>query len=186
MEQKISLCNNEPSQHISRGLQTSPMTQLVERPEFGKRAYDRYGTRRFHWEEKDEYGVYRDDQGHARDVDGHIMHVFMDDIRKLMERASRDEHIYICLPEHVSSFTQTKLVPEIYTKDEIYEMFYGLVDYMHRGDEARHSHIQTQRAVEATAPASIDRNHSTSVDDNLPHSHPMKSQPDFHTRAEID
>ncbi|KAF2569597.1 hypothetical protein F2Q68_00025493 [Brassica cretica] len=28
--------------------------------------------------------------------------------------------------EHASSFTQTKLVPEIYTKDEINEMFYGI------------------------------------------------------------
>ncbi|KAF2545904.1 hypothetical protein F2Q70_00021859 [Brassica cretica] len=42
-----------------------------------------------------------------------------------MGRASRDEHNYICLPEQASSFTQTKLVPEIYTKDEINEMFYG-------------------------------------------------------------
>ncbi|KAG2251080.1 hypothetical protein Bca52824_081216 [Brassica carinata] len=30
---------------------------IDRRPEFGKRAYDRYGTRRFHSEEKDEYGV---------------------------------------------------------------------------------------------------------------------------------
>ncbi|KAF3553339.1 hypothetical protein F2Q69_00013071 [Brassica cretica] len=77
-------------------------------------------------EEKDEYGVYRDDQGCTRDVDGHIINVSKDDIKKLMERASRDEHIYICLPEHASSFSQTKLVPEIYTKDEINEMFYGV------------------------------------------------------------
>ncbi|KAF2575675.1 hypothetical protein F2Q70_00004126 [Brassica cretica] len=42
-----------------------------------------------------------------------------------MERTSRDEHSYICLPEHASSFAQTKL-PEIYTKDEINKMFYGV------------------------------------------------------------
>ncbi|KAF3602911.1 hypothetical protein F2Q69_00034900 [Brassica cretica] len=30
-------------------------------PEFGKRAYDLYGNRKLYWEEKDEYGVYRDD-----------------------------------------------------------------------------------------------------------------------------
>ncbi|KAF3551468.1 hypothetical protein DY000_02006551 [Brassica cretica] len=95
-----------------------------QRPEFGRRAFDLFGTRKFYWEENDEYGVYRDDQGCARDVDGHIINVSKEDIRKLMERASRDEHSYICLPEHVSSFTQTKLVPEIYTKDEINEMFY--------------------------------------------------------------
>ncbi|KAF3582084.1 hypothetical protein DY000_02030531 [Brassica cretica] len=99
-------------------------SSIDRRPEFGKRAsYDRDGTRRFHWEEKDEYGVYRDDQGHARDIDGHIIRVSKDDIRSLLERASRDEHSYLCLPEHARSFTQTKLVPEIYTKDEINEMF---------------------------------------------------------------
>ncbi|KAF3609707.1 hypothetical protein DY000_02049127 [Brassica cretica] len=42
---------------------------------FKQRAYDHDGTRRFQWEEKDEYGVYRDDQGHARDVDEHIIRI---------------------------------------------------------------------------------------------------------------
>ncbi|KAF2609680.1 hypothetical protein F2Q70_00011767 [Brassica cretica] len=46
--------------------------------------------------------------------------------------------------------------------------------------------IQTQCADKATAPASIDRHHPTSIDDNPQHSHPMQSQPDFHTRVEID
>ncbi|KAF2592966.1 hypothetical protein F2Q70_00043314 [Brassica cretica] len=96
------------------------------RPEFGKRACDHDGTRRFHWEEKDEYGVYRDDHGHTRDVDGHIISVSKEDIRSLLERASRDEHSYLCLPEHARSFTHTKLIPEIYTKDEINEIFYGV------------------------------------------------------------
>ncbi|KAF2578218.1 hypothetical protein F2Q68_00005061 [Brassica cretica] len=102
------------------------LPSIDRRPEFGRRAFYLFGARKFYWEEKDEYGVYRDDQGCARDVDGHIINVSKEDIRKLMERASRDEHIYICLPEHASSFTQTKLVPEIYTKDEINEMFYGV------------------------------------------------------------
>nr|VDD45008.1 unnamed protein product [Brassica oleracea] len=52
-----------------------------------------------------------------------------------------------------------------------------------RQDIAR---IQTQRAAEATAPASIDRHLSTSIDDDPPQPHPMKSQPDSYTRAEID
>ncbi|KAF3605933.1 hypothetical protein DY000_02049243 [Brassica cretica] len=111
---------------------------IDRRLEFGKPAYDRDGTRRFHWEEKDEYGVYRDYQGHARDVDGHIIHVSKDKIRKLMERASRDEHSYICLPEHASSFTQTKLVPEIYTKDEINEMFYGVCGAQEKNERDFH------------------------------------------------
>ncbi|KAF2618349.1 hypothetical protein F2Q68_00039803 [Brassica cretica] len=46
-----------------------------------------------------------------------------------------------------------------------------------RQDIAR---IQTHRAAEATAPASIDRNLSTSIDDKPSLSNPMKSQPDFH------
>ncbi|KAF3528078.1 hypothetical protein DY000_02040965 [Brassica cretica] len=87
---------------------------------------DLHVLERFHWEEKDEFGVYRDDQGHARDVDGHVISVSKDDIRSLLERASMNEHIYICLPEHARSYTQNKLVPEIYTKDEINEMLYGV------------------------------------------------------------
>ncbi|KAG5398139.1 hypothetical protein IGI04_019953 [Brassica rapa subsp. trilocularis] len=169
---------------------------------------------RFHWEEKDEYGVYIDDQGHAKDVDGHIIRVSKDDIRSLLERASMDEHIYLCLREHARSFTQNKLVPEIYTKDEIKEMFYGVCgaqennegDFQMKFDgvyyplndniswlttcmeEMRQdiAKIQTQRAAEATTPASIDRNHSTSIDDDLTHSNPMKSQLDSYTRAEIN
>ncbi|KAF3591301.1 hypothetical protein DY000_02021983 [Brassica cretica] len=94
--------------------------------EFGRRDFNLFGTRKFYWEEKDEYGVYRDDQECTGDMDGHIINVSKEEIRNLMERASTDEHSYICLPEHASSFTQTKLVPEIYTKDEINEMFYGI------------------------------------------------------------
>ena len=59
-------------------------------------------------------------------MEEHIINVSKEDIRKLLERASRDEHSYICLPEHASSFTPTKLVPEIYTKDKINEIFYGI------------------------------------------------------------
>ncbi|KAF3594711.1 hypothetical protein DY000_02023688 [Brassica cretica] len=87
-------------------------------PEFGRRDFDLFGARKFHWEDKNEYGIYRDDQGCARDMDGHIINVSKEEIKKLMERASRDEPSYICLSEHVNLFTQTKLVPEIYTKDE--------------------------------------------------------------------
>ncbi|KAF3530940.1 hypothetical protein DY000_02037463 [Brassica cretica] len=62
----------------------------------------------------------------TEDLDGHTIPVHNKDIRRLLERASRDELAYICLPEHASQFTQTKLVPEIYTKNEINEMFYGV------------------------------------------------------------
>ena len=82
------------------------------------------------------YGVYRDDREFARDLDGHTIPVHNKDIRRLLERASKDEPSYICLPEHASQFTQTKLVPEIYTKDEINEMFYGVYGEHDRNKEA--------------------------------------------------
>ena len=123
-----------------------------------------------------------------------------------------DEHSYLCLPEHASSFTQTKLEPEIYTKDEINEMFYGVCGAQEKNEgdfqmkldgvyyplndsiswlttcmeEMRQDIAKIQHAVEKHRPPSIDRHHSTSIDDDPKNSHPMKSQPDFHTRAEID
>ncbi|KAF2614597.1 hypothetical protein F2Q70_00012084 [Brassica cretica] len=42
--------------------------------EFGQRAYDHSGNERFHRETRDEYGIYRDEHGHARAVDGRIIH----------------------------------------------------------------------------------------------------------------
>ncbi|KAF3570783.1 hypothetical protein F2Q69_00059814 [Brassica cretica] len=111
-------------------------TSVDRRPEFGRRAFDLLGTRRFYWEEKDEYGIYKDDQGYAKDIDGHTIRVHNRDIRRFLERASKDETSYLCLPEHASSFTQTKLVPEIYTKDEINEMFYGLYGEQEKNKEA--------------------------------------------------
>ncbi|KAF3600537.1 hypothetical protein F2Q69_00036408 [Brassica cretica] len=165
-------------QHTRPSIDIGDPTSIDRRPEFGKRAYDCDGTRRFHWEEKDEYGVYRDDPGHARDVDGHIIRVSKDDVISLLQRASMDEHNYLCLPEDARSFTQTKLVPEIYTKDERNEMLFGEM----RQDIAS---MQAHRAAKATTPASIDINIPTSInidlrksiDDDPTHSNPMKSQP---------
>ncbi|KAF3557376.1 hypothetical protein F2Q69_00013037 [Brassica cretica] len=180
-------------QHTRPSIDIDNPTSIDRRPEFGKIAYDRDGTRRFHWEEKDEYEVYRDDYEHATDVDVHIIRVSKDDIISLPERASMEEHIYLCLQEHGRSFTQTKLVPDIYTKDDINEMFYGVCgaqeknkgDFQMKLDDVNYplndsiswlttcmeemkkyiAIIQTQRAAEATAPASIDRKISTSIDD---------------------
>ncbi|KAF3557383.1 hypothetical protein F2Q69_00012781 [Brassica cretica] len=124
-----------------------------------------------------------------------------------MERASRDEHIYICLPEHASSFTQTKLVPKIYTKDEINEMFYEVCGAQEKNEgyfqmkldgvyyplndsiswlttcmeKMRQDIAKIQYAADRHRPESIDRHYSTSIDDDPKNSFPMKSQPDFHT-----
>ncbi|KAF3534176.1 hypothetical protein DY000_02040497 [Brassica cretica] len=125
-----------------------------------------------------------------------------------------DEHSYICLPEHERSFTHTKLVPEIYTKDEINEMLYEICgvqgknedDFQMKLDgvyyllndsiswlttcleEMRQdiATMQTQRATEATTLMSLDRNISTSIDDDPPPSIPTKPIPDSYTRAELD
>ncbi|KAF3561212.1 hypothetical protein DY000_02015587 [Brassica cretica] len=64
---------------------------LTRQPEFGKRAYDLYGNRKFYWEEKDEYGVYRDDREFARDLDGHTIPVHTKDIRRLLEHEKNKE-----------------------------------------------------------------------------------------------
>ncbi|KAF3607577.1 hypothetical protein DY000_02047832 [Brassica cretica] len=111
-------------------------TSINRPPKFGRRAYDLYGNMKFYWEEKDEYGVYRDDRRYARDLDGNTIRLHNTDIRRLLERASRDEPSYICLPEHANLFTQTKQVPEIYTKDEINEMFYGVCGEHEKNKEA--------------------------------------------------
>ncbi|KAF3611059.1 hypothetical protein DY000_02049541 [Brassica cretica] len=86
-----------------------------------------------------EFGIFRDPDGYARAIDVRIMstiRVHNRDIRRLLERALRDEPSYICLPEHANLFTQTKLVPEIYTKDEINEMFYGVCGEQENNKEA--------------------------------------------------
>ncbi|KAF3602781.1 hypothetical protein F2Q69_00036373 [Brassica cretica] len=79
-----------------------------------------------------EYGL----SGYARDLYGNTIRLHNMEIRKLMERASRDEPSYISLPEHGNLFTQTKLAPEIYTKDEINEMFYGVCGEQEKNKEA--------------------------------------------------
>ncbi|KAF3507872.1 hypothetical protein F2Q69_00006418 [Brassica cretica] len=124
------------SRHTTHPSINIDVPTVARQPEFGNRAYDLYGNKKFYLEEKDEYVVYRNDRQFARDLDGHTIPVHTTDIRRLLERDSRDEPAYICLPEHASSFTQTQLVPEIYTKDEINEMFYGVYGEHERNKEA--------------------------------------------------
>ncbi|KAF3580224.1 hypothetical protein DY000_02033100 [Brassica cretica] len=125
-----------------------------------------------------------------------------------------DEHNYICLPEHTRPFIQTKLVPEIYTQDENNEMLYGICGAQEKNEDDFQMKLngfyyplndciswlttcmeemrkdiaimQTQRAAKATTPASIDRNISTSIDDDPSQSNPTKSKPNSYTRAEVD
>ncbi|KAG5410838.1 hypothetical protein IGI04_007157 [Brassica rapa subsp. trilocularis] len=171
-------------------------TSIDRRYEFGNRAYDMYGARKFTWERRDEYGVYRDECGYARGVAGEMIHVTKDDIRNLLERASLFEESHICLPEHATSFTLTRLAPELYTKDEINEMVTGicgaqeklgeelksLVEDTHqpldRGyNELFRSMVEMRTEIEslrqqiekeATTSASIDAPHAPSIYVSLP------------------
>ncbi|WZZ15694.1 hypothetical protein YC2023_108783 [Brassica napus] len=160
MEQTICSCTASTIQN--RRLQRSSMTQLVviensfkqrsrhtthpsidldvptvnRQPEFGRRPHDLYRHTIFYWEEKNEYGVHRVDQRYTKDLDGNTIRLHSTNIKRVLERASRDEPSYICLPEHAKLFTHTKLVPEIYTKDEINEIFYGVCGEHERNKEA--------------------------------------------------
>ncbi|KAG5384194.1 hypothetical protein IGI04_035664 [Brassica rapa subsp. trilocularis] len=141
-------------------------TSIDRRYEFGYRAFDMYGARKFTWERRDEYGVYRDECGHARGV-----------------------------AEQATSFTLTRLAPELYTKDEINEMVTGicgaqeklgeelksLVEDTHqpldRGDnELFRSMVEMRTEIEslrqqlekeARTSASIDAPHAPSIDVSL-------------------
>ncbi|KAG5375941.1 hypothetical protein IGI04_040537 [Brassica rapa subsp. trilocularis] len=163
--------------------------------ECGSRAFDMYGARKFTWEQRDQYGVYRDERGHARSAAGEMIPVTKDSIRKILERASLFEESHICLPEHATSFTLTRLAPELYTKEEIDEMVFGicgaqeklgeelktLVDETHQPLEAYNElfrcmaemrteidSLRQQLDKEATTSASIDAPCSTSIDVSLP------------------
>ncbi|KAF2616147.1 hypothetical protein F2Q70_00011557 [Brassica cretica] len=119
-------------------LDTAPSPSIDRRYEFGHRAYEIYEAIKFKWEQKNEYGGYRDESGYARSVAGEIIPVTKDNIRKILERASLFEESHICLPEHATSFTPTRLASEIYTKDEINEMVTGICGAQEKlGDELK-------------------------------------------------
>ncbi|KAG5375961.1 hypothetical protein IGI04_040557 [Brassica rapa subsp. trilocularis] len=132
--------------------------------ECGNRTFDMHAARKFTWEQRDEYGVYRDERGHARGVAGEMILVTKDNIRKILEKASLFEESHICLPEHATSFTLTRLAPELYTKDEIDEMVFGICGAQEKlGEELK----TLQLEKEATTSSSIDAPRATSIDVSL-------------------
>ncbi|KAG5388453.1 hypothetical protein IGI04_029994 [Brassica rapa subsp. trilocularis] len=171
-------------------------TSIDRRYECGNHAFDMYGARKFTWEQRDEYGVYRDERGHARGVAGEMIPVTKDNIRKILERASLFKESHICLPEHATSFTLTRLAPELYTKEEIDEMVFGicgaqeklgeelktLVEDTHQPLDRGYNELfrcmaemrtgieslRQQLEKEATTSASIDAPRATSIDVSLP------------------
>ncbi|KAG5388529.1 hypothetical protein IGI04_030070 [Brassica rapa subsp. trilocularis] len=159
-------------------------TSIDRRYECGNRAFDMYGARKFTWEQRDEYGVYRDERGHARGAAGEMIPV------------TKGQQSHICLPEHANSFTLTRLAPELYTKDEIDEMVFGicgaqeklgeelktLVEDTHQPLDRGYNELfrcmaemrteieslRQQLEKEATTSASIDAPRATSIDVSLP------------------
>ncbi|KAF3510327.1 hypothetical protein F2Q69_00006315 [Brassica cretica] len=190
----------QKSRHPTRpSIHVDVPTSVDRRPKFGRRAFDFYGTMNFYWEEKNEYGVYRDDQGYARDLEGRTIRVHNRDIRRLLERALREEPSYICLLELARLFTQNKLMK----LDVVYhplnhcigwlttcmeEMRQDIAKIQRATDASRHTSIDRRQhaSIDSLLPTSIDRRLPASVDSSPPHSPPRKSQQDFHTREEID
>ncbi|KAF3605678.1 hypothetical protein DY000_02048177 [Brassica cretica] len=166
-------------QHTRPLIDNDIPTSIHRQPKFGKRAYDRDGIRRFHWEQKDEYEVYRDDHGHARGVDGHIIHVSKDDIKNLLERAPMDEQSYISQEKNEDDF-QMKLDGVYYPLKDNISWLTTCMEEM-RQDIAI---MQTHRAAKATTPASIDIYISPSIGDAPSQSNLTKYKPDSYTRAE--
>ncbi|KAF3513458.1 hypothetical protein F2Q69_00006270 [Brassica cretica] len=146
----------------------APSPSIDRRYECGRRAYDSYGARKFRLEQKYEYGVYRDESGHARSAAGDMIPVTKDYIRKILERASLFGESHICLPAHATSFTPTNLTQEIYTKDEINEMpldrgyneLFRCMAEMRTEIESMQQNLEK----EATTSPSIDTNKATSID----------------------
>ena len=119
---------------------------------------------------------------------------------------STNDPNYIYLLEHASSFTQTKLVIDIYTKDEINEMLYGIcreqeknkedfqmkldgVYYPLNGsiswlttcmEEMRQDIARIQRATDVCCSTSIDRHRQTSIDNRL------HASIDIHRHTSVD
>ncbi|KAF2552819.1 hypothetical protein F2Q70_00011825 [Brassica cretica] len=74
-------------------------TSIDSHHKLGRRAFDQKGGRKLRWECREEYGIYRDEDGYARAVDGRTIHVSREDISAILERSVMVGHTNISLPE---------------------------------------------------------------------------------------
>ena len=74
----FSQSHNEAA--IQPSIDRTPLSSIDGLLANGQRVYDQNGQRRFHWEAKDEYGVYRYEHGYAQVVDGSAILVSKEDI----------------------------------------------------------------------------------------------------------
>ncbi|KAF3538575.1 hypothetical protein F2Q69_00021584 [Brassica cretica] len=79
---RISIGYNNRNWVTPMSLDKAPLPSIDRRYKCGRRAYDSYGAKKFRWEQKDEYGVYRDESGHARSATSDMIPVTKDDIRR--------------------------------------------------------------------------------------------------------
>ncbi|KAF3530209.1 hypothetical protein DY000_02039714 [Brassica cretica] len=187
----------QSSRHLTRpSIDVDVPTSVDRHPEFGRRAFDLSGTRKFYWEEKDAYGIYRDDQGYVRDVDEHTIRVHNKDIRRLLDEINEMFYGICGEQEKNKEYFQMKLDGVYYPLNDsiswlttcMEEMRQDIARIQRANDISRSTSIDRHRqaSIDSRLHASIDNRLPASVDDNPPHSHTMKSQPDFHTRGEID
>ncbi|KAG5389089.1 hypothetical protein IGI04_030630 [Brassica rapa subsp. trilocularis] len=129
-------------------------TSIDRRYEFGNRAFDMYGARKFTWEQRDEYGVYRDECGHARDV------------AELYTKDEIDEMVFgICgAQEKLGEELKTLVEDTHHPLDRGYNELFRSMAEMRIEIES----LRQQLEKEATTSASIDAPHSTSIDVSLP------------------
>ncbi|KAF2575844.1 hypothetical protein F2Q70_00002977 [Brassica cretica] len=133
----------------------------------GQRVYEQNDKRMFHWEAKDEYGVYRNEHGYARAVDGRAILVSKEDIRAIVERATLHEHSYICLLEHAEGYTTSIPESDTYNKQKLIECSIDwLTTSMHeiKQDLAM---LQKQQGVGARRSKSIDAHTQTLIDASI-------------------
>ncbi|KAF3589607.1 hypothetical protein F2Q69_00029440 [Brassica cretica] len=164
-------------------------------PEFGRRAFDSHCTRKFYWEKKDQYGVYKDEQGYARDLDGNTIHKA--GTRDLTKDEINEMFYGVCGEQEKNKEAfQMKLDGVYYPLNDsiswlttcMEEMKQDIARIQHATDVARLSSIDRdqQTSIDVRQRTSIDNQMPTSVDDNPPCPHTIKSQQNFHTREEID
>uniref|UniRef100_M4DC26 Uncharacterized protein n=1 Tax=Brassica campestris TaxID=3711 RepID=M4DC26_BRACM len=132
----------------------------------------------------DEFDIFRNPDGYAKPIDGHALQVTK--IADILQMANGADKSLIATTQQPNTsaegYKQMKLDGVYYPLNDSISWLATCKEEM-RQDITK---IQTHRAAEATTEVSIDRHHPTSIDDDLTHSNPMKSQPDSYTRAEID
>ena len=87
------------------------------------------------WESRDEYGVYKVEDGFAHDEDGRIIHVSKEDIRAILQRAAMVGHICIGLPEYAKVPIPTVPAQNSYIKVEIDALVDGIYIVIRTSDD---------------------------------------------------